>query len=416
MVLGQNEQGRLDIAVGRVFTPAAPINAKSLFAGRFSQVRRVIDAINQTGQHTVIYGERGVGKTSLSNVLKEYLEEQRIGLPVLAPRVQCDGTYDYSKMWGRIFEELEILTERHDLRLPESIYKNADIRNGHIELSPDRVRKFLTLLAEDTLLIIIIDEFDRLTDDDTKTLLADTIKNLADNPIRATVVVVGVADSVDELIYEHESIERALVQVKMPRMNKEELREIVSKGLERLNPLKIEEGTLNQISLLSQGLPHYAHLLALHAARHAIKEKEETVSLTHVESALKSSTEDAQSVMGAYHKATMSSRKESLYAQVLQACALAPKDEFGYFSASDVRDPMSRIMEKEYGIPNFANHLNDFCVANRGEILQKTGVPRRYKYRFKNPLLQPYVLMKGLIEGKIDRGILEHYSTTISDS
>lgn len=54
-----------------VFTPAVPISSDSLFAGRSTQISKLVDAINQRGQHAVLFGERGVGKTSLANVLGE---------------------------------------------------------------------------------------------------------------------------------------------------------------------------------------------------------------------------------------------------------------------------------------------------------------------------------------------------------
>jgi ABC-type lipoprotein export system ATPase subunit len=44
-----------------------------LLAGRDKQIALVIDAVNQKGQHVIICGERGVGKTSLFNVLKSFL-------------------------------------------------------------------------------------------------------------------------------------------------------------------------------------------------------------------------------------------------------------------------------------------------------------------------------------------------------
>ena len=40
-----------------------------------------------------------------------------------------------------------------------------------------------------------------------------------DAKVPATVVLIGVADSVGELIREHGSVERALVQIQMPRMS-----------------------------------------------------------------------------------------------------------------------------------------------------------------------------------------------------
>ena len=37
-------------------------------------MRRLIDAANQSGQRAIVYGERGVGKTSLANVLSDFLQ------------------------------------------------------------------------------------------------------------------------------------------------------------------------------------------------------------------------------------------------------------------------------------------------------------------------------------------------------
>jgi len=64
------------------------------------------------------------------------------------------------------------------------------------------------------------------------TLLADTIKNLSDHSLDVTIILIGVADTVDELIEGHKSIERALVQVPMPRMSSQELNQIIDKGFQ----------------------------------------------------------------------------------------------------------------------------------------------------------------------------------------
>src|SRR6202044_1389085 len=113
--------------------------------------------------------------------------------------------------------------------------------------------------------ILIVDEFDTLHDT-VKEMFANTIKTLSDHAVAATVILVGVADSVDELIADHQSIERALVQVKMPRMSRDEIFEILQKGLTQLG-MTIQPEALSRIWILSQGLPVYAHLLGLHASR-----------------------------------------------------------------------------------------------------------------------------------------------------
>jgi hypothetical protein len=108
-----------------------------------------------------------------------------------------------------------------------------------------------------------------------------------------------------------------------------------------------------------------------------------------------------QSVMGSYQKAITSPRKDNLYAEALLACAMAATDALGYFYSSDVRDPMTTIMGRPYEIPAFSQHLNAFCESDRGPILKKIGETRRYRFRFINPLMQPYVIMKGVEAGLI---------------
>ena len=62
---------------------------------------------------------------------------------------------------------------------------------------------------------------------------------------------------------------------------------------------------------------------------------------------------------------------------------------------------MSRLMGRPYDIPSFSRHLFEFTEAARGPILNRIGGPRRYRYRFVNPLMKPYVVMRGLAEGLI---------------
>ncbi len=112
-----------------------------------------------------------------------------------------------------------------------------------------------------------------------------------------------------------------------------------------------------------------------------------------------------QSLRDELRRAITSPQKDNLFSDVLLACALAKTDEFGYFAAADVRGPLSDVMKKKYEILSFARHLNGFCQPERGPILNKSGVKRKFKYRFTNPLMQPLVMMKGIIEGRIDESL-----------
>ena len=67
---------------------------------------------------------------------------------------------------------------------------------------------------------------------------------------------------------------------------------------------------------------------------------------------------------------------------------------------------MTTIMERHYDIPSFSRHLKEFSERTRGPILHKTGRKRRMRYRFSNPLMQPYVSMRGVAGGLIDKATL----------
>ncbi len=70
-------------------------------------------------------------------------------------------------------------------------------------------------------------------------------------------------------------------------------------------------------------------------------------------------------------------------------------------SASDVMTPMNVIAGKPCAISSFTQHLNALCEDKRGPALQRIGAPRAYKYKFKDAILRPYVIMKGLESGLI---------------
>lgn len=69
-----------------VFSPSAPIQTRDLFYGRIKQINKVVETINENGKHTVLYGERGVGKTSLANIMVELFPE------VICSKITCNRT------------------------------------------------------------------------------------------------------------------------------------------------------------------------------------------------------------------------------------------------------------------------------------------------------------------------------------
>lgn len=382
--------------VRRAFSPTAPINHRDLFAGRTVQLLQVIEGVDEPGQHLILFGERGVGKTSLASVAATLVSRDAI-----AVKVNCQSGDDFGRIWMRVFSEITLTDTRPAIGFGHEAQQTVSslAQSFTAPLSSDDVHRAIRNVTAHAPLVVFIDEFDTIRDRGTQRELADFIKALSDQVVRCTIVLVGVAENVEELIDEHASVERALVQIPMPRMSPDELSQIVMRGLGSVG-MDIDDLALGRITILSQGLPHYTHLLAQEAASFACRDGGSTVEPEHVRDAISAAVERSQeSIASMYYSATYSAR-ENMYKQVLLACACAQSDERGYFAASAVKEPLSRIIGKPMEITNFATHLNAFSN-DRGPVLRKAGKRKSFRYRFTNPLLQPYVLLKGLKEGTI---------------
>jgi hypothetical protein len=130
--------------------------------------------------------------------------------------------------------------------------------------------------------------------------------------------------------------------------------------------------------------------LAVEALRRQITEEDVDTSINQI------LTGSLQSLRDAYENATASNQPGNLFKEVLLACALARADDAGYFVPAAVRDPLEKILARSMTIAQYQNHLNDWHTPKRGEILQRIGDPRSYRFRFAEPTMQPYVLMKGI--------------------
>jgi Cdc6-like AAA superfamily ATPase len=392
------EKIQLKYQASQVFTPGLPIDEKDLFAGRIPLIGKVITILGQRGQHAIIFGERGVGKTSFANVLKSYLSTPTM---ILAPRVECITTDTFSSIWKKVFSQIEVIREKqtagyHPKDASEK-FTLADTFKGAI--TPDQIQDALERLIDaGNIVVVIIDEFDRIADRTVRRLMADTVKSMSDRGDRATLLIVGVADTVVDLIAEHESVDRNLVQIPMPRMSTTELEMIITKALPRLG-MEIDPHALARISFFSRGFPFYTHKLGSYAAIAALDDDKLKIETDHVDTGIRQTVDDGQYThLRTYVTATYSARKIHLFRQVLLACALARTDELGFFSASDVREPMTGIMHRDYDVPSFARHLKEFCELKRGQILERTGDKYSVRFRFANPMMQPFVTMKGFAD------------------
>lgn len=393
--MNEVEKNGLIREIHKVFVPGTPISTFDLFRGRNEQITDVLGAIQQPGRHVILFGERGVGKTSLAKTIVDMQRLDRYRT-LETSTINCDESDDFSSLWHKVFCALPFENEHG-----ETVYVDSLMFDS---ISPDNVRFGLSRLKEPS--VIVIDEVDQLKDAEAKSLLTATIKNLSDHSVNTTLILVGVGDTVNDLIVEKKSAERALAQVWMQRMSPNEIALIVDRGVERLK-MTIDPSARDWIIRLSQGLPYYTHFLALYAGLSAIYDERRDISMKDVTDATVKVVHKAQNVRYQYHKATRSPQRSNLYAKALLACALTETNQLGFFSAADVVKWMSVIAEKPYTVAKFLHYLVEFCQDRRGPVLFATGEKRRRQYRFIDPLMQPYVVIDAVGKGEINITTLE---------
>jgi Cdc6-like AAA superfamily ATPase len=102
----------LAIQCGHTFSPHAPIDDQSLFAGRADIMLRLIDTVYQNGRHAILYGERGVGKTSLTNIVSKQIFSKSKMVKII--RRNCTHQHDFRLMWVHALDDFNINGKESD--------------------------------------------------------------------------------------------------------------------------------------------------------------------------------------------------------------------------------------------------------------------------------------------------------------
>lgn len=378
---------KLDL-LNDIFSPSAPIENPEYFRGRDEQLKRIHEAIQERGQHVVVYGGRGVGKTSLANILDDIFEE------IIVSKITCNHRDSFHSIWDKAIRKIKLVAP------DPKIGFNKETQEKIIELSlpedlrvdPSHIEELMYYIPESVL--FIIDEFDSVVDEEIKQAMADTLKTLSDNVPHITVLLLGVADDVNQLIGNNPSLERCIIQLQLPQMKQSEAEEIIYKGLSKVG-LEINKKLARKIIDYSCGFPHYVHLLCKFAARNAVLNNRKKIQTTDFNGAVELSIDNSnQSLTNSFQKAISSSRQKNQFEDVIYACSLVDTGFESSFTNKDVVEKFNEVAQADVGKEAINYNLGMLCKAERGWVLEKIGRRKNARYRFRNPLMRAYVKLK----------------------
>lgn len=264
------------------FTPSQPVADRRLFAGRETVLKTIIRAIEDQRLHVVLYGERGIGKTSLMHVLTQAATEARY----IVVYTSCGANSNFDETFRAAAAEIPLLFHSGFSPTAAEAEKGASLADL-LPNEPLTPRKFGDLCARltGTRVLIILDEFDRAESAAFRRDIAEVIKNLSDRLGRVQLVLAGVAADLTELVEHIPSIRRNIFALRVPKMSEAEVLQIIANG-EREADLKFDPQASAFVVEVARGSPYIANLICHHAGHAALDAVRSTVIATDVAAAV----------------------------------------------------------------------------------------------------------------------------------
>jgi len=382
----------LNKALREAFTPTRPKQeVNSLFVGRLNTLRRIIAAIEEERAHVVLFGDRGRGKTSLANAIQQIA--QQAGYFTL--KLTCSAELSFEDVFRNFLRRIPGTFYRSEVDNPFAARRTMSNFDELLPQAQFSVTELNDVLAEiqGAHILLVLDEYDRVTSEDLRNKLAELIKNLTDSSIPVTLFVVGVAESLDQLLGKHPSIQRSLVAVHLPLMSDKEIDRIIVAGSEAAG-VGFSNEVRELIVMLAKGLPYYAQLLALHAARSAVSRGAMQVGNEDLAYAVARCVQEAErGIVDAYNKALGPDRKAS-FSDVLYVAAQCRSDDYGSFHPGDMAQVPVRKDGEPLPLLSLQYPLSRLSDEERGGVLQRIVEPGGFRYRFRNQMMRQYVLMR----------------------
>ncbi len=364
---------RKRLALRDALGASQPVIARERFAGRHDALAQLIAAIEQQRVHVVVYGERGIGKTSLVHVFADTAREARY----LVLYGSCGTEARFDTMFRAFAAKLPMLYHRDVL--PTAIDNDATAHFDKLlpegEFGPREVSDLFADVVG-TRVVLILDEYDRVLDPGFRRDVAELIKNLSDRAARVQLVLTGVAQNLDELVGYAPSIRRNIVGLPMRPLSEPEVRSVLALGEQAADIVYSDEAT-EMIATMAGGSPYLVRLLGHRAGMAAIEQKRSVVDAAHGRAAVERVLTDWNASLPRRIQTILGRDDARSQWPLLVGAARAGSSADGWFSVDDVHTELNGAMPP----PSIERDLRHFAHAHELLELQE-GDETRFRYRY----------------------------------
>ena len=267
--------------VRNAFTPSHPVSDPQLFAGRRALLEKIVSLLEDQHLHLVLYGDRGIGKTSILRILAQLAKDADYSVSYTS----CGQDTEFDSLVRGIARRIPLMFHKDFAPTDREVENGGTLESllhtGQINVS-DATSLFENLRG--THFLILLDEFDRVSSSTMRHQIAELIKNLSDRGAPIQFVIAGVASNLTALFSHIPSIRRNLIGMPVYRMSEAETDQLVDLGVQR-SLLQISSEARERLISLCFGLPYIAQLLGLHASSIAIRRSSTRIEIQDIDDA-----------------------------------------------------------------------------------------------------------------------------------
>lgn len=410
MSFGEYSKHDFGTKLSEEVSPSHPIRSIQYLKGREQELETIQRALFAHGRHVFIYGDRGVGKSSLA-ATAAYLYQSAESEPIFVSG-SADDTF---KTIVANIANLALGRSRVEL-IKKQENKGFEWRglkwNAGIEISTiDIATQIMSIGDAAELLkqvavqhsekpIVVLDEFDTIADQNERSKFAALLKLLGDQSVEIKFIFTGIGSTLEELLGAHQSAYRQLETVELPRLGWEARREIVVRAAEAFD-LSVDDNINWRIAAVSDGYPYYVHLITEKMLWEAFCDEKiiDTLNVSHYQLGLRAAIQSISAELKKPYNQAVNLRDQD-YENVVWSTAdgddlfRSIKDMYeAYQVIIDKRENVNRLDRAKY-----SEYLRRLKEKSYGGILEQVR-GRKGWYTYCEKMLRGYVRMQAEANG-----------------
>lgn len=253
-------------AIRKGFNSTQPVTVARQLHGRQEQMDLLIEGVLDRGNHAMIFGGRGTGKTSLARVFANVADNRGYLVFYMA----CEPGQSFTSLIAPFLDAV----------------RSSDARAASAPLAPDPApslspRDVVEILADhgQRKFIFVLDEYDRITDHTVQHELARLMKLLSDAALPVHIIAVGIASGLDQLIEGHESLRRHVSAIPIVKIETPAVFDLITRGATYAG-LNFTDASRETIAHVACGSPYHVRLFCALACFETLRQRKTMVELS----------------------------------------------------------------------------------------------------------------------------------------